>query len=1209
MARVGVFVCHCGSNIAATVDVAKVAEEAGKLEHVVYATDYMYMCSTPGQELIEEKIEEHDLDRVVVAACSPRMHERTFRRATERGGLNPYLMEQANIREHDSWVHAEIPVATDKAMEIVKMAVAKAVDLAPLESSEVPVTKRCLVIGGGVAGVQVALDVAEAGYEVVIVEREPSLGGHMAQLDKTFPTLDCSACLPYDEEVILGDGRIVPIGELMEGFDGETAGTILSQNEVTCKNAPVVAAQKLPAPAHLLEIETRTGSKLRLTPDHQVLVDTADGPTWVESRLLTPGLKLYAPRKISIQPAEVRIVDLLRDSVLVVDPELKERVRQILQERFGTLDRAAEELGLRLRNLYTTKYHLSLGDLRKICAATPLEWDEVADEIRVVTHSGAPHTELGTTHVDENLLYLLGLIASDGAVSSPDAQREEVQFSNTNGALIESFSRAYRAAFPTRPVRFHPTGQEGVQGTSIKNQLLVDIARGLLDDRFKALFRLPGDLIAAFLRGYFDGDGSCRLHSSGTSGRVFYHFGRGRRDDAYGIHLLLKRVGILSNLLPYPNRVHLEISNREEILRFIHTIGTRHSEKERRLAEMEEGLERPAGQRGGVFESLPLECGTLLHRVRTAHGIPAYTMPISPPNLRAIERGERRVTRPALQRLVAYLRDRVPPGDADLQRLQGYLGWDFYLDEISTVQQVSPPGRHVYDVTVKGTHRFIPKAGFVVSNCILTPKLVDAAQHPKIKLYTYSEVMEVNGFVGNFEVTIKRKARHVDEELCTGCGICWSSCPLRPRERKDGTVRGGFPSKFEAGMGNRAAIYVPFAQAVPLVPVIDTEHCTYFTRDGKCGLCAEKCPRGAIDYSQEDEIVTEEFGAIVVATGFGLFDATAYGEYGYGRYPDVITGLELERLMNASGPTHGHVLRPSNGEEPKTVVLISCVGSRDKHVGRPYCSVICCMYLAKHAIMLKEHDPEVEVYNFYMDIRAGGKDYDEFTRRAIEQYDAHYIRGRVSAVYEREGKLVVEGADTLMGRPVEIEADLVVLATGVTAPEGARELFQRLNISYNQYAFVNEAHPKLQPVETNTDGIVLAGCVTGPKDIPATVAQASAAASKALGILSKDVLVANPMVAVVDESECVACQLCVDVCPYGAPEMTTTRRGKTVAQVNPSLCKGCGLCVNACRGGAINLKGFSDQQLVDQVAALFAEPFLVVEESAPARADGAGEGK
>lgn len=1125
MARVGVFVCHCGSNIAATVDVAKVAEEAAKMDHVVYATHYMYMCSTPGQELIQEKIREHNLDRVVVAACSPRMHERTFRKATAQGGLNPYLMEQANIREHDSWVHAEIPVATEKAIEIVRMAVAKAVGLAPLEAAQVGVTKRCLVIGGGIAGVQAALDVAEAGYEVVIVEREPSLGGHMAQLDKTFPTLDCSACLPYEEEIILGDGTIVPIGDLVEKFDRRTGGTILSQNEVTCKTARITEVQKLPAPSHLLEIGTRVGRTLRLTPDHRVLVDTSEGPVWMEARLLTPGLKLYAPRKIALQPARVRIVDLLPDDLLVADPELKKAVEQAL---------------------------------------------------------------LGTGDLTGELLYLAGLVAAGGSVASPAAGRSEVRFPNTDPALVEAFSSAHRALFPGRQ---EPLCRDAgrLQGTSPEDRLLAAIVRGLVADDFRPIFRLPEELICAFLRGYFDGKGSVRLPGAGGSGRIRFRFGP-YPAKAEGIHLLLKRVGVLSNILADARRIQLEIADRDDLLRFVRLVGSNHAGKRARLEQVAQLLGQPGKAHGGAFELLPLRCGQLLRNIRARYGLRGKDLPLSPSNLRAIERGKSRATRPTMRRVVAYLEKIVPPDDVDLQELRKFVDWDFYLDEVASVQPVAPDGPYVYDVTVANTHRFIPKGAFVVSNCILTPKLVDAAQHPKIKLYTYSEVVGVKGFVGNFQVTIRRKPRYVDEKLCTGCGICWNNCPLRPRVQEDGTVKGGFPSKFEANLGRRAAIYVPFAQAVPLVPVIDTEHCTWFVKGGKCGLCAQKCPRGAINYTQSEELVTEPFGAIIVATGFDLFDARALGEYGYGRYPDVITALELERLMNASGPTHGHVLRPSDGRPPKTVVLVSCVGSRDEKIGRPYCSVVCCMYLAKHAIMLKEHDPEVEVYNFYMDIRAAGKDYDEFTRRAIEQYGAHYLRGRVSQVYERDGKLVVEGVDTLIGRPVEIEADLVVLATGITAPEGARELFQTLNISYNQYAFINEAHPKLQPVETNTDGILLAGCVTGPRDIPATVAQASGAAAKAIGILSKETLVANPMVAEVNERECVGCQLCVQVCPYHAIEMTTTRRGKPVAHVNPSVCKGCGLCVNACRGAAINLKGFTDQQLVGQVSALLSEP-------------------
>ncbi len=1188
MARIGVFVCHCGSNIAATVDVARVAEEAAKLDQVVYATHYMYMCSTPGQELIQDKIKEHRLDRVVVAACSPRMHERTFRKATSFGGLNPYLMEQANIREHDSWVHAEIPVATDKAIDIVRMAVAKAAGLAPLEAGQVGVTKRCLVIGGGVAGVQAALDVAEAGYETVIVEREPSLGGHMAQLDKTFPTLDCSACLPYEEEIILGDGTFVPIGSLVESFDRGAGRTILSQNEVTCKTAGITDVQRLPAPSQLLEITTRVGQTLRLTPDHRVLVDTSEGPTWVEARLLTPGLRLYAPHKIRVQSTTPRIVDLLPDDVLVVNEGLKETVRGVLHERFGTFEAAAQRLGIKVRNLYTRAYHLSLGDLRKICAATPLEWDRVAAEIKAVTHKGGADTELGAEYVTSDLLYLVGLIAADGSVSSAKAKRLEVQFGNTSPALVEAFTRAYHSVFPNRPAVFGPR-RNNMQVISLKNRLLASIVRKLTAGNYRPIFRLPEELIAAFLRGYFDGHGSIRVHKSGTSGRIYYHFGN-VPEEAEGIHLLLKRVGVLANIFTYPKRVHLEIASREDVLRFIALVGSNHPRKRARMDKLAPILAVPAKTRGGLFESLPLECGQRLKSIRVRYGIGTTGLPLSPPNLRAIERGRCRITRPTLRRLAAYLQDRIPPDDQDLQTLRKFLRWEFYLDEVADVQQAPSPGPFVYDVTVAGTHRFIPKGAFVVSNCILTPKLVEASQHPNIKLYTYSEVVDVKGYVGNFQVTIRRKPRYVDPKLCTGCGVCWNNCPLRPRPQEDGTVKGGFPSEFEVNMGRRAPIYVPFAQAVPLVPVIDTQTCTWFVKNGKCGLCAQKCPRRAIDYHQREELVTEPFGAIVVATGYDLFDATVYGEYGYGRYPDVITGLELERLMNASGPTYGHVLRPSDGKPPKTVVLVSCVGSRDVHVGRPYCSVFCCMYLAKHAIMLKEHDPEVEVYNFYMDIRAAGKDYDEFTRRAIEQYNAHYLRGRVSQVYERGGKLIVEGVDTLLGRPVEIAADLVVLATGATAPRGARDLFQTLNISYNLYDFINEAHPKLQPVETNSDGIFLCGCAAGPKDIPTSVAQASGAAAKVVGVLAKDAIVASPMVAEVNERECVGCNLCVTVCPYKAIELTQTKRGKTVARVNPTVCKGCGLCVNVCRGAAVNLKGFTDQQLVGQVVGLFAEP-------------------
>jgi heterodisulfide reductase subunit A len=473
------------------------------------------------------------------------------------------------------------------------------------------------------------------------------------------------------------------------------------------------------------------------------------------------------------------------------------------------------------------------------------------------------------------------------------------------------------------------------------------------------------------------------------------------------------------------------------------------------------------------------------------------------------------------------------------------------------------------------------------SACILAPKMVDVAQHPKITLRTYAEVQDIRGFVGNFEVDILQKARKVNHAKCTGCGTCWQKCPEK------------VPSEFNLEMDNRSAIYVPFPQAVPLKPVIDTENCRYmkylhFTEAGEegkappqCRICEKLCPAGAIDWEQQDEILTEKFGAIVVATGFQTFDHSAYSEYGGGIYPDVITGLQLERLLSASGPTGGEVLRPSDGAHPKTVVFISCVGSRDEQKGRPYCSKVCCMYMAKQAIMLKEHDPDVQCYNFYIDIRAGGKDFDEFSRRAQEEFGTLYIRGRVSKIFEEGKKLIVCGDDSLIGRPVEIAADLVVLATGIEPSAGAAELAQKLKISYNAYNFFIEAHPKLRPVETNTDGILLAGCCIGPKDIPESVAQGSAAAAKVAALFSQDVLTTDPLVATIDPVKCGGCLLCTKVCPFKAIDTQVTRDGRTIAVVNEALCKGCGLCVATCRFGAANLRGFTQQQLLAQVTSLW----------------------
>ena len=662
MQRIGVFVCHCGTNIAGTIDVKAVAEAIKTEPGVVFSTDYQYMCSQAGQDMIKNAVSENKLTGIVVCSCSPRMHEATFRKTAAAAGLNPYMVEIANIREQCSWVHKEMPVGTEKAIILAKAAVAKVNLNAPLTPGESAVTKRALVIGGGIAGIQTALDIADAGFPVDIVETKPTIGGKMAQLDKTFPTLDCAAC-------------------------------------------------------------------------------------------------------------------------------------------------------------------------------------------------------------------------------------------------------------------------------------------------------------------------------------------------------------------------------------------------------------------------------------------------------------------------------------------------------------------------------------------ILTPKMVDVAQNDKIRIFSYSEVVDVKGFVGNFDVTIKRKARYVKEDICTGCGACTEKCPQKK-----------VPNEFNMGMDTRRAIYIPFAQAVPKVATIDANYCTML-KTGKCGVCSKVCTAGAIDYKAKDEFVEEKYGAIVAATGFNPISMDKFDEYAYSQSKDVITSLELERLMNAAGPTGGTLLRPSDGEHPHTIVFVQCVGSRCESCaakGKEYCSKICCMYTAKHAMLIRDKYPDTDVYVFYIDVRTPGKNFDEFYRRAVEEYGVHYIKGMVGKVSPEDGKLKVQASDLLDGKQLHIDADLVVLATAIEPDKSARPLATMLTASMDTNDFFTEAHPKLRPVESPTAGVFLSGACQGPKDIPETVSQAGAAASKVIGLLCKDKLLGNPCIAHSDEMMCNGCSTCEKVCPYGAityenkefrmPDRTTKVR--RVASVNEAVCQGCGACTVACMSGAMDLRGFSSKQIMAEVDAI-----------------------
>jgi heterodisulfide reductase subunit A len=458
--------------------------------------------------------------------------------------------------------------------------------------------------------------------------------------------------------------------------------------------------------------------------------------------------------------------------------------------------------------------------------------------------------------------------------------------------------------------------------------------------------------------------------------------------------------------------------------------------------------------------------------------------------------------------------------------------------------------------------------------CILTPKMVSVGVHPNITMLTWAEVTHVEGFVGNFTVTIKQKPRSVNIKDCTGCGICQEKCPKRVVDEV-----------YEAGLGYRKAVYTPFPQAVPKYPVIDRENCTYFLK-GTCRACEKFCPTGAIDFNQKEEFLQVQVGNIILATGYDLFDARRISEYGYGRLANVFTSLEFERMTNAAGPTNGNIVLRDGVTVPKSVAVIHCVGSRNKNYNN-YCSSICCMQSLKFAHLVEER-VGAEVYNFYIDMRTPAKAYDEFYLRLLEE-GTHFIRGRVAEITDaarrpgEEGKLIVQAEDTLIGKQRRIPVDMVVLSAALEPRYDHKETAHLFGLSCSADGWMIERHPKLDPVATMTEGIFIAGCVQGPKDIPGSVSQGAAAAARVLGKIQQKEIALEPVRASIDQDKCSGCRICNNLCPFNAILFLADRM---VSEINPALCQGCGTCVAACPAGAISGTGFSNEQILAQLDGL-----------------------
>jgi heterodisulfide reductase subunit A2 len=496
---------------------------------------------------------------------------------------------------------------------------------------------------------------------------------------------------------------------------------------------------------------------------------------------------------------------------------------------------------------------------------------------------------------------------------------------------------------------------------------------------------------------------------------------------------------------------------------------------------------------------------------------------------------------------------------------------------IQSALEIADGGSHVYLVEREpslGGHMAQLDKTFPTldcSACILTPKMYSAGNHKNITLLTWSEVEKVEGYVGNFQVRIRKRARKINEELCTGCMVCQEKCPKKIVD-----------DVFEVGMAKRKAVYVPFPQAVPKYPVMDVDNCIYFQK-GTCRACEKFCPTGAIDFKQEDQILNVEVGNIILATGYDLFDVHRIPEYGYGRLPNVFTSLEFERLTNASGPTDGHVVLRDKVTVPKTVGILHCVGSRDKNYNN-YCSSICCMQSLKFAHLVREKTG-AQVYNFYIDIRTPSKGYDEFYQKVLDE-GTLFVRGKVGEITdvartpEEEGKTIIQVFDTLAAVQRRIPVDMVILSAGLEPRKDAKQTAKIFGISCSADGWLTERHPKLEPVSTMTEGVHIAGATQGPKDIPSAVAQGAAAAARVMSRIQQREIALEPIRANIDADKCSGCRICNNLCPFNA---ISFHEDTAVSEVNQALCQGCGTCVAACPAGAISGTHFSDKAILAQI--------------------------
>ena len=1106
--RIGVYVCHCGTNISGRVDAEKVAEFARDLDSVAVARDYKYMCSDPGQNLIKEDIKELGLNRVVVASCSPLMHEPTFRRACQDAGLNPYLFEMANIREHCSWVHEDGGMATEKAKALISAAVRRVYYQEPLEAKEAPVNPNVLVVGGGIAGIQAALEIADSEHQVYLVEREPSIGGYMAKFDKTFPTLDCAACILTPKMTTVGQH---PYIQLMSYSEVEDVSGYVGNFKVRVKRkARYVLEDKCTGCAECTKVcpvaldsefdEGLSKRKAIYIPFPQAVPckSVIDKRGYPPCRVACPaGVNAQGYIALISQGKFREALEVMRRTMPFAG--VCGRVCNHPCETDCERGRIDEPMSIRALKRFIADYELKVGREK----ATPVE---LTKEDKVAVIGSGP----------SGLACAYDLIRKGYPVTVFEALPMA-------GGLLHYGIPEYRLPKKVLDNEIDYIKELGVE---IKTNTPVRDLGQMFEQGYRAIFIGTGAGVSQKM-------GIPGEESNG----VIHALDFLKQMNSKGKVSLGDRVAVIGggNAAVDSARAALRLGAKEVAIVY-----------RRSQAEMPAwATEVHEAEREGVqihFLAVPVR---VLSQDGRLTGIECIRMELGEPD----DSGRRRPI-PVKGSEFALDVDNViiaigqAVDKAGLAEELTYTGWG--------TLSVDP-------VTLETSISGVFAGGDIVAGPADVIGAIAAGKEAAESIDRYLSGTDLRQGRPNQITRVKDVVKEGVQQQARAV------MPLLDLKRREGSF-----VEVELGFDEKTAID-------------EAKRCLGCAACCECLECVKVCEAEAIDHEMQDETVEVDVGSIIIATGFQQFDPSVIYQYGYGRYDNVVAGLQFERMSNASGPTGGEILL-TDGRRPESVAILHCVGSRDENYHK-YCSRVCCMYSLKYSHLIREKIPNAEIYQLYIDLRCAGPGYEEFYNR-LQEEGVNFIRGRAAEVTdlaetpEEKGRLTVLCEDTLIGRQRRIPVDMVILSCALEPRADAEELAKLFKVSRRADGFFMEKHPKLDPVATMTDGIFVVGCCQSPKDIPDTVAQASAAAARALAMISKGRVEIEAAIAVVDEELCSGCKTCGPLCPYGAISFDEEKK---VSVINEALCKGCGTCAAACPSGAITARHFTTEQIMAEI--------------------------